>query len=328
MNGTTRPSITHLSVHTSTAHEAAAVAEDALKVAHFEMSGSEPGAAAGFDIVRLGRLTMGYIASPFPVRMAFAADLVHHVVVPLSGSVIWARTGETGKSADISRAVTFGPDEGFSLESLAAPTLLLCCQVESGALRRHLESLLGRSLSQPLELTRIFDTTEGFGGSWSRLAAGLAQELTYPDSLIPQQAIGQSIEDLLLTGLLVAVGHRFAAELRAPTPPLRPATVKRVLDAIEADPSRAFTTAELAAISRVSARRLQESFRLYVGMTPQNYLRHVRLDRVRADLAKARSAECSVSEIAKQWGFTHMGRFAVCYKERFGEKPSHTLSFE
>jgi len=33
-----------------------------------------------------------------------------------------------------------------------------------------------------------------------------------------------------------------------------------------------------------------------------------------------------VTEIATQWGFTHMGRFSIEYRLRFGESPSETLS--
>lgn len=32
-----------------------------------------------------------------------------------------------------------------------------------------------------------------------------------------------------------------------------------------------------------------------------------------------------MTAIAMGWGFTHMGRFAVEYRKRFGESPSETL---
>ena len=46
---------------------------------------------------------------------------------------------------------------------------------------------------------------------------------------------------------------------------------------------------------------------------------------VAASVVRAQPGE-SVTEIAMQWGFTHMGRFSIEYRRRFGESPSETLS--
>ncbi|MFC6258767.1 hypothetical protein ACFP5Z_17115 [Kocuria oceani] len=32
-----------------------------------------------------------------------------------------------------------------------------------------------------------------------------------------------------------------------------------------------------------------------------------------------------MAEVAGRWGFTHRGRFAAAYRERFGENPAATL---
>jgi transcriptional regulator GlxA family with amidase domain len=74
-------------------------------------------------------------------------------------------------------------------------------------------------------------------------------------------------------------------------------------------------------VAGVSARRLQEAFREHLGTTPMEYLRSVRLDRVHAEL---RCGAGGVTETAHRWGFTHLGRFAAAYRERFGVLPSET----
>jgi transcriptional regulator GlxA family with amidase domain len=51
------------------------------------------------------------------------------------------------------------------------------------------------------------------------------------------------------------------------------------------------------------------------------YVRNLRLERVRAALLT--SAE-TTGMIALDAGFTHLGRFAAAYRERFGELPSST----
>jgi transcriptional regulator GlxA family with amidase domain len=54
------------------------------------------------------------------------------------------------------------------------------------------------------------------------------------------------------------------------------------------------------------------------------YLRNARFEKAREALRRARPEE-SVTEIAMTLGFSHMGRFSVEYRRRFGERPSETL---
>jgi len=45
---------------------------------------------------------------------------------------------------------------------------------------------------------------------------------------------------------------------------------------------------------------------------------------VRQTLVHA-DAEETVTAIALKWGFSHIGRFSIAYRERFGESPSQTV---
>ena len=94
---------------------------------------------------------------------------------------------------------------------------------------------------------------------------------------------------------------------------------------MHAEPGRAFTAHELAAISGVGVRVLQESFRRHVGVPPLTYLRRLRLEGVHADLLRGEECDRSVSEVAHRWGFTHLGRFAGAYRDHYGITPSETL---
>lgn len=53
-------------------------------------------------------------------------------------------------------------------------------------------------------------------------------------------------------------------------------------------------------------------------------LRQVRLARVRQALLTDTDT-ATITEIAMGWGFTHMGRFSLSYRQVFGESPSETL---
>lgn len=83
--------------------------------------------------------------------------------------------------------------------------------------------------------------------------------------------------------------------------------------------------ADLAAAVGLSARSLQAAIRRHRETTPSALIQAVRLERVRAELQAAESNASSVTDIARAWGFTHLGRFAGSYRKLFGESPSETL---
>ena len=65
-------------------------------------------------------------------------------------------------------------------------------------------------------------------------------------------------------------------------------------------------------------------FRDSKGVSPMRYLCDARFEKVREALARAQPGD-SVTTIAMSWGFSHLGRFSVEYRRRFGESPSDTL---
>jgi transcriptional regulator GlxA family with amidase domain len=82
---------------------------------------------------------------------------------------------------------------------------------------------------------------------------------------------------------------------------------------------------DIAAASNVTPRSVQYMFRRHIGMTPLEYLRHLRLDRAHRELQAADPTRDTVHAIAGRWGFSHPGRFSGAYKRVFGTTPSTTL---
>ncbi len=103
-----------------------------------------------------------------------------------------------------------------------------------------------------------------------------------------------------------------------------PQDLRKALDRVEAESGRPWTVDELAASCGVARRTLQKHFRRFLNRSPIGFLRELRLDRARQEFLRA-SPEATVTEIATRHGFTHLGRFATRYRERYGETPSATL---
>lgn len=81
---------------------------------------------------------------------------------------------------------------------------------------------------------------------------------------------------------------------------------------------------ELAALCNVSVRTLYNLFAKEVGTTPKLFIKQMKLQCLQSDLKQGIGAR-NVTEIALDYGFTHLGRFSSDYRKLFGELPSETL---
>lgn len=78
----------------------------------------------------------------------------------------------------------------------------------------------------------------------------------------------------------------------------------------------------------VPRRTLFHAFRTYMGIGPYAYLQLIRLHRLRDRLLAESPAETSVTKLASELGFDHMGRLSAAYRKHFGEYPRETLKRE
>ena len=83
--------------------------------------------------------------------------------------------------------------------------------------------------------------------------------------------------------------------------------------------------AEVAREVGVGLRSLQLAFMEVRAMGPRDVLLQMRLDRARERLLVARPAD-TVTSIALDCGFAHLGRFPAAYRIAFGELPTETLA--
>ena len=82
---------------------------------------------------------------------------------------------------------------------------------------------------------------------------------------------------------------------------------------------------ELCTAIHVNERTLRNRCGSLLGMSPGNYVRLRRLNLVRNALRRVDPATTTVAEVARQHGFSELGRFAGTYRTVFGEAPSATL---
>ena len=100
--------------------------------------------------------------------------------------------------------------------------------------------------------------------------------------------------------------------------------VARFEEFLEANPNTPLYLTEVCAAIGTAERTLRIACEEHVGMGPIRYLHLRRMHLVRRALLRADSST-TVTRIATDHGFWELGRFAVAYRELFGEVPSVTL---
>jgi AraC-like DNA-binding protein len=96
-------------------------------------------------------------------------------------------------------------------------------------------------------------------------------------------------------------------------------------DYIEAHYGESIGSEELCRETGVGVRTVQRSFQEYFNCTPTEYLKTVRLDAAHRKLGILDPSLTTVSAVALQYGFNHLGRFSIEFRERFGESPREVL---
>jgi AraC-like DNA-binding protein len=103
------------------------------------------------------------------------------------------------------------------------------------------------------------------------------------------------------------------------------AAMRRFEEVLEASVDQPLYITEICARIGVTDRSLRGYCQEHLGMSPHRYLWLRRMNLARGALARADARTRTVTEIAGDYGFGELGRFAVSYRRLFGESPSVTL---
>lgn len=242
---------------------------------------------------------------PLTGRLAFAHRAGSAIVTPGMGAVI---------SATDSVHMRWSDD-----------LQLLVLRVSREILERKLYALTGERVARPV----VFDPVFGANGSGATLAATVRTLQSSIDDFgadgLPA-VLATEFEELVLSMLLLEHPHSHSDGIvrHMPTSPSK--AVRLATEYVRERYAQPITVDELARAAHVSERSLYEAFRREFGQSPMAWVRRFRLEQARAALLAADpGAGATVSSIAADSGFGHVGRFASEYRARYGESPARTL---
>ena len=97
--------------------------------------------------------------------------------------------------------------------------------------------------------------------------------------------------------------------------------VRRLIDYFHASPGKSISIENMIDISGLGRRNLFYHFKNYTGYPPQHYLNRIKLSFCRTQIL---GCQRSVTSIALDHHFGHLGEFSAFYKSIYGELPSES----
>jgi AraC family ethanolamine operon transcriptional activator len=106
--------------------------------------------------------------------------------------------------------------------------------------------------------------------------------------------------------------------------PNRERIVRRVRGFLDANPESALSITDICGEVGVTRRTLQNAIQEVFGISPQHYLKAIRLNNFRRALKDRDPHRQTIGDVAALWGFWHLSQLAQDYRKLFGELPSQT----
>ena len=232
-----------------------------------------------------------------------------------------ADIGVAGKRLRVGRGEVQVADPRIPFE-LRAPDLYECLvlRVDRDLVDRHVgcDSDVSRS---KCFVRPMLDSRSAAGAALVGYAEYLWQEIRLADSPFRTPLVAQ--EAAQTAAALIAascVDSRVKGELASGE-----STVMRAEEFLLAHLTTPVSAADVAEHVGVSVRSLSRGFNARHGMGPMAFLRARRFEAASEALRNTSSGEVSVTDVALRYGFSHLGRFSIEYRRRFGESPSETL---
>lgn len=247
----------------------------------------------------------------------------YSISLPLHGRQTLKRRGESHRSDHHC---------GLIVSNIDQQDLLIekdCKKLQVVIPEQSVQLVLSHLLAKPIDQPVIFNPQMPLDASnflhlwWKNVQHCLDMRHEYArfDGL---DLLSADYESFLIKSLLLTQENNYSAQLRQLSQYQLPKSVQRVKSFIHQFAHQDITAADLLMVSGVSRSTLYREFQEALQLSPMDYLKQYRLEQVRHTLQQAKEP-VSVSRVATDWGFRHLGRFSQEYREAFGEHPKDTI---
>lgn len=247
-----------------------------------------------------------YFVMPFKGEANCTIGKKHYVSSPENGAMIIPGEARSGETTDLVML-----QATLDSKRLHEVALTMLRDIDPRVITSRLQSpwLLGTH-SGKIRFQKVFENICAFADSFNLSTEALNR-------------IG--FDDFFYRSVVSHVFHDQFTDQALPIQNAQGAgPIDKICDFIDANLTQTIYLTELEKIGHLSARSIQYEFARRFGCSPMAWVQERRLLLAHKCLKQADNNE-SVTDIATKCGFTNLGRFSICYRERFGETPSDTL---
>jgi AraC family ethanolamine operon transcriptional activator len=207
----------------------------------------------------------------------------------------------------------------FDFRAIGASDLFVVCLSES-LVCRYAEVTWQTPFRERTVDRRLTGTRSTISSIAVPTLRSLLQSLRDGPQLLAESEAAHCVERILLNTLLGSV------ELPdRPTSNVSRARIARKAEEyLRAQLTEPVTIFDLCEFTGTSERTLHLAFLESFGISPKQLLKTLRLNAARRALRHPTSTT-TVTSVAMDWGFYHLGRFSIAYRTMFGETPLATL---
>ena len=201
----------------------------------------------------------------------------------------------------------------------------LIVRIDRSDLERHVEQQLGHQIDLPVKFSPAVPLTTTPAREIISLLRFMTSSLTASGGICSSAVARKHMASLFISGLTSCLDHNYYEEISRGEEKPRPPYISKAQQFVKSNLGEEIVPEDIARAIHVSTRTLHAGFRTYLGTTPMRYLRDRRLDMVRETLSNLDPRAATVTTVAMNFGFHHLGHFCAAYKHKFGEMPRDTL---
>ncbi|MEE1920962.1 AraC family transcriptional regulator [Pseudomonas sp. 148P] len=237
-------------------------------------------------------------------------------VFPTAGRIVFSHSSE----------IIGTPQIGLAVEKTSVKSVSFIdghsqygMSIRRSVFARRLSLLLGKPILQPIRFRPMVDlASDTFQGI--KAIVGMATGNEFDQLMTASSLMPSRLQEMLVDSVLEVWPHNYSEALKRPQKVIAPRHVKLAVEYLHEHPDALVSGSELAGLSNVSLRALQDGFRRFVGTSIVSYQRQVRLQRA-YDVLKQGTSQ-SISEIALALGFSNVGRFCQYFQSAYGISPA------